>query len=313
MVERRLASAGVLTLLLAACATSNPYAVDGGADTNATVQGTSYLEHLVPFMESGVIIQAVDGKPLAMDESKVLLPPGQHSFVVTCHVKGKLGETYSGQQDATFTLAGGHAYKFVTEDPNADSKAENNLSLLHMLTNTNAGSTEQDDLGSSKDCESFAYDLTYDSHPYPAVVALVPPMDSDDWKEKASGKRSGYWWRRIYDKDVDEADAPAYVETEYWSRFAFTDDAHSRYQDRLADIHKDCPSVQTSVISDTPAGLDYELDTPGCKDKPQMELGRYLSDDHGLHRVAVLIKPAPSASDKAAWLKTLDSATIQTL
>jgi hypothetical protein len=303
----------MLAAVLAACATSNPYAVAGSADANATVEGTSHLEHLLPFMESGVIIQSVDGKPLALDESKVVLPPGHHSFAVTCHVKGKLGEVYSGKQAASFDLAAGHAYKFVTEDPSADSKAENNLSLLHVFTNTTAGSAEQGDLAATKDCASFAYDLTYDSHPYPAVVALVPPVDSGDWKEQNSGKRSGYWWRRIYDNDMSEDAPPEYVETEYWSRFAFTEDAHARYQDRLIQARKDCSSAEISVISDMPAGLDYELDMPDCKGEPQVELGRYLGDDHGLHRVAVLIKLAPSATDKAAWLKTLDSASIQTV
>lgn len=303
----------LLALSLGACATSNPYNTDGDSDQNATVQGTSDLEHFIPFMDSGVTIRAVDSMPLAADESKVVLPPGSHSFVVDCRVQGQLGEIYTGEQEIKLTLRAGHVYKFVTENPSADSKAERNLSLLHSLTHTKAGDFEQTELESSKQCASFAYDRSYDSNPYPAVVMLVPPLDPGDWKEQKSGKRSGYWWRRLYDSDASEANAQVSMETEYWSKLMYSDDIHARYEERLAKAQKGCRKAQISVIADTPAGLDYELDTPDCDQDSPAELGRFLGDDYGVHRIGIVFRHVPTADEKSAWLKALDGAAIQPL
>lgn len=302
----------LLALLLGGCATSDPYSLDG-KDGVATVQGTSSLEQLIPLLDSGVTIEAVDSQPLKMTESQVILPAGPHSFLVSCHIDGQLGEHYTGLQEIGLDLVAGHTYKFVTEDPSAGSKAENNLALLHMLKGSGPGENEKALIAAGKGCESFAYDRSYDRHAYPDVVTLVPPRDPEDWKEERSGQRAGYQWRKLYDSNVGEQDAKDSVETEYWSRLMFADDAHARYQERLTKIQKDCPGATLSVLADTPAGLDYELDHAGCQDQPAVELGRFLGDARGLHRIAVLFKAMPSAAERDGWRKALDAATIQTL
>ena len=309
-----MARAGLLLLLLlAGCATSNPYGVQD-KDATATVQGTSSLEGWIPLMNSGVTIQAVDSQALKMDESQVVLPPGPHSFVVSCSIDGQNGAHYAGQQEISLNLVAGHSYKFVTEDPSAGSTSDGGAALLQALVHTVApGDRDLLSTGASDRCESFAYDRSYDKNAYPAIVALAPPVDADDWKERRTGQRAGYQWRQLYDSDVDDGAAKESVDSEYWSRLMFTDDVHARYQERLAKARKDCDQASISVIADTPAGLDYELDMPGCLDKPPVELGRFLSDDYGIHRVAVMFKAAPSAADRQAWLKALDAATIETL
>ena len=163
---------GVLlfALLLAGCATSNPYGAQDGKDATATVQGTSTLETWVPFYDTSSTIEEVDGKPVGMATSKVVLPVGSHAFKVSCRVKGALDETYNGSQTLSLDLVAGHQYKFVPQDPSEGSGTE-----TAALLGAHPSELQKFLLGVSRDCTSYAYDLTDGSRPGQGPVKPAQP------------------------------------------------------------------------------------------------------------------------------------------
>ena len=159
----------LVTLLLAACATADPYG-QAGKDATATVQGTSNLETWIPFYDTSSTIDTVDDKPVGMASSTVLLPAGRHAFKVSCQVKGALDEIYTGSQTLSMDLVAGHQYKFVPQDP-----SEGSLTHTAALLDVHPSELEKFVLGMSRNCTSYAYDLTTGSRPDQQLVGPVQP------------------------------------------------------------------------------------------------------------------------------------------
>jgi hypothetical protein len=159
----------LLVLFLAGCATADPYG-QTGKDATATVQGTSTLETWIPFFDTSATIEAVDDKSMGMATSKVSLPAGHHVFKVSCRVKGALDETYNGSQTLALDLVAGHHYKFVPEDPSEGSGTQ-----TVALMGGHASELEKFLLEMSRDCTSYAYDLTDGSRPQQQLVEATQP------------------------------------------------------------------------------------------------------------------------------------------
>lgn len=291
-----------MVLLLAGCATSDPYSVQGGKDPGATVQGTSSLETWIPFYDTSSTIESVDDKSVGMATSQLLLPAGHHVFKVSCRVRGALDETYIGSQTLPLDLVAGHQYKFVPEDPSEGSAVESNLALL----NRRPSELQKFLLGASRECSSYAYDLSGGGRPYQELLLVTEPVAAD-WTQVADSRDSGHELRRFTTGAAWET-TPMGVESESWSRVMYGADAHALYSAQSGKQTAACPTFKALLLADSPDDFTYELDGSSCPGYGKVELGRYLVDAYGIHRAAVLLAQTPAAPDQDAWLNALKAA-----
>lgn len=288
-----------ITLLLAACATAQPFQVSGGQQGNALVEGDSGALSWLPGNHNLVSIETVNGKKVGASESQVLLPPGKYTFNLHCEIDTTMFGTqfYPGDQNLALDVEAGHIYKFIAE-------------LAHHTRSGDSFSTKMYNNEQFNSCTAFAYDATGGVGPYPETVHVVNPSNAgSQWK----GNGKAYGGHSIQDWVPELQDGNNWnemLEIEYWSKLMFPQTADELFHSRIASAMKQCPGTKLTVISENDNDISFELENPGCTaNKVHTQLSRFMTGQYGVYEVGYLSVNPITATDKTAWLQALNNAT----
>ncbi len=286
-------------LVLAACATAQPFQVSGGPQNNALVEGDSGAMSWLPGGHNLVFIESINGKKIGASESQVLLPPGKYTFGLQCEIDFIVfgTQTFMGNQNLAFNVEAGHTYKFMAE-----------LAKQTVQGNSIFAKTYNDEKANS--CIAFVYDATGSKGPYPETVHVVPPHDPSGWK--GSGK--AYAGHSIQDwllNGEDENHWNQMIEIEFWSNLMYPESADQLYHARIADAEKQCPGTQSTRISESTNDFIFELQNSGCAaSAARFQLSRFMTGKYGVYEVSYLSSNPVTEGEIAAWLKVLQNANI---
>ena len=284
-----------LALLIAACATATPFAITGGPEQNAIIQGDSGFFEGMPTPDGYAFLEAINGKSVGGSDSSALVPPGKYTVKIDCEIHNG-SVLLQGSQDITFTVEAGHTYKFDV-DPSHETISGHSF-FAKMFNNEGANS-----------CGPFAYDATDGASPYPETVHVVnPPNTGSHWK--GSGKAYGGhsiqdWVPELQDED----NWNEMLEIEYWSKLMFPQTADDFFHSRIASAMKQCPGIQITVLSESDNDVSFQLENPGCAlNKVHTQLSRFMTGKYGVYEVSYLSVNPVSDANKSAWLQALHNA-----
>ncbi|HKT31510.1 MAG TPA: hypothetical protein VJS89_03315 [Gammaproteobacteria bacterium] len=287
-----------LALLIAACATATPFAISGGAQQNATIEGDSGFFEGMPTPGGYAFLEAINGKNISSSASSAMVPPGTYKVSVECEIHAG-SQFIQGSQTITFTVEAGHIYKFAV-DP-----AEQKVSGHSVMTKIFGDEVEV--------CKPFVYDATGGAGPYPETAHVTnPPGAGSDWN--GSGKAyGGHFIQDWVPKLQSEDHWNEMLEIEYWSKLMFPETADQLFHARIDSAEKQCPGIHLTVLSETSDDVYFILENSSCAASPVREqLARFMTGHYGVYEVSYLsINPITDA-DKTAWLQALHNANTIT-
>ncbi|MGA9855663.1 MAG: hypothetical protein WBR29_10340 [Gammaproteobacteria bacterium] len=299
MLQKNILLVGVTFLV--ACATAEPFQVNGGQQNNALIEGDSGAFSWLPVNHNLVFIEAVDGKKMGASESQVLLPPGEYTFSLKCDINlamWGIQENY-GFQNVKFKVEAGHIYKFTA-------------GLANNTVPGDSYSGKMDNSEKFNSCKSFAYDATGGVGPYPETVHVVPPDNDLKWvgSGNANGGHSIQDW---LPKDQSANNWNQMIEIEYWSNLMFPGSIDQFFHLLIESAKKQCPGTQMSLISENADDVYFELENSNCaSSKVRTQISRFMAGKYGVYEVSYLSSNPVTGSDKDAWLQALRNAATVT-